>query len=269
MDMYLGTDSSKDDPWFGTGPLKQNINRQQGIHTTNEDWSPYWSYVYVYCDESKVPSKPEKPKTPQCNSPNTPGKGVMAYTFPDDGTIFGWNAKYVVFCPRFFQTDILSLDAATTAAKANKTMQGVMDPWRKVHARSFFHETYHWGPAEVSDPIANRKPEIYDPAAVVALASKENIAGESSLISQVSGTKGSFGANRPPSEMLFLALHFEVLSWDLQVPTGPFISMFHVTLEIQMGGPEGIDDLLPTRNLNCQATLQTPVSHAKVTFVTH
>jgi len=46
MDMYIGTDSKNDDPWFGTGPLRQNILRQQGIHTTSEDgWSPYWSYA--------------------------------------------------------------------------------------------------------------------------------------------------------------------------------------------------------------------------------
>ena len=98
MDMYLGTDSTNDGPWFGTGPLKQNINRQQGIHTSNSDWSPYWSYAYIYCDESKVPNKPDKPKKPQCGSPNNPGKKVMAYTFPDDGSVFGWNAKYIVLC---------------------------------------------------------------------------------------------------------------------------------------------------------------------------
>ena len=177
MDMYLGTDSAKDDPWFGTGKLKQNINRQQGIHTTNEDWSPYWSYAYIYCDESKVPNKPEKPKQNECSRPNTPGKKVMAYTFPDDGTIFGWNAKYVVLCPRFFEDEILTLEQQTNNAKTNTTLQKVMDPWRKVKARSLFHETYHWGPAEVSDPICNRKPEIYDAGNVVQLAKDENIEG--------------------------------------------------------------------------------------------
>ena len=177
MDMYIGTDSKNDDPWIGTGPLKKNILRQQGIHTTNEDWSPYWSYAYIYCDESQVPSKPEKPKKPQCNSPNNPGKKVMAYTFPDDGSIFGWNAKYVVLCPRFFDNDILSLADQTAAAKKDTSLQKVMDPWRKVKARSLFHETYHWGPAEVSDPRCDRTPEIYDPSRVVSLASSENVAG--------------------------------------------------------------------------------------------
>ncbi|KAF2239488.1 hypothetical protein EV356DRAFT_562960 [Viridothelium virens] len=177
MDMYLGTDSKNDDPWFGTGPLKQNINRQQGIHTTNEDWSPYWSYVYIYCDESKVPAKPNKPKDDECSRPNTPGKKVMAYTFPDDGSIFGWNAKYVVLCPRFFDDEILTLEQQTNNAKQDKSIQQVMDPWRKIKARSLFHETYHWGPAEVSDPICNRSPEIYDAGKVAQLASSENVAG--------------------------------------------------------------------------------------------
>ncbi|KAL8725073.1 MAG: hypothetical protein Q9166_007584 [cf. Caloplaca sp. 2 TL-2023] len=177
MDMYIGTESKDDDPWIGTGPLKKNILRQQGIHATNKDWSPYWSYAYIYCDESKVPSKPEKPKKPQCNSPNNPGKKVMAYTFPDDGSIFGWNAKYVVLCPRFFEDDILSLADQTAAAKKNVGLQKVMDPWRKVKARSLFHETYHWGPAEVSDPRCDRTPEIYDASKVVNLASTENVAG--------------------------------------------------------------------------------------------
>lgn len=177
MNMYLGTDSKNDDPWFGTGPLKQNINRQQGIHTTNSDWSPYWSYAYIYCDESKVPSKPNKPKNDECSRPNTPGKKVMAYTFPDDGSIFGWNAKYVVLCPRFFEDDILTLEQQTSNAKQDKSIQQVMDPWRKVKARSLFHETYHWGPAEVSDPVCDRSPEIYDAGKVVQLAVDENIAG--------------------------------------------------------------------------------------------
>ena len=178
MDMYIGTDSKNDDPWIGTGPLKKNILRQQGIHTTSPDgWSPYWSYAYIYCDESQVPAKDGKPKKPQCNSPNNPGKKVMAYTFPDDGSIFGWNAKYVVLCPRFFEDDILSLADQVAAAKKNTGLQKIMDPWRKVKARSLFHETYHWGPAEVSDPIANRVPEIYDAQAVVNLANQENVAG--------------------------------------------------------------------------------------------
>lgn len=178
MDMYIGTDSENDDPWFGTGPLRKNILRQQGIHTTSEDgWSPYWSYAYIYCDESQVPTKTGKPKKPQCNSPNTPGKRVVAYTFSDDGSIFGWNAKYVVLCPRFFEDDILSLSDQVAAAKKKTGLQKVIDPWRKVKARSLFHETYHWGPAEVSDPRCDRYPEFYDASAVVKLASTENVAG--------------------------------------------------------------------------------------------
>jgi hypothetical protein len=152
MDMYIGTDSRHDTPWIGTGPLMQNILRQKGIHDTDEDWSPYWSYAYIYCDESKVPSKPNKPKKPQCSAPKDPKKKVIAYTFPDDGSIFGWNAKYVVLCPRFFDNDILTLSDMTKNAKSNATAQKVIDPWRKVKARTLFHETYHWGPAEVSNP---------------------------------------------------------------------------------------------------------------------
>ena len=178
MDMYLGTDSQYDDQaWFGIGPLKQNINRQQGIHTSDKKWSPYWSYAYIYCDESKVPAKPKKPEIGECSRPKNPEKSVLAYTFPDDGTIFGWNAKYVVLCPRFFEDDILTLQQQTNNAKQDKSIQEVMDPWRKVKARSLFHETYHWGPAEVSDPICNKKPELYLPKKVVSLANEENIGG--------------------------------------------------------------------------------------------
>lgn len=177
MDMYLGTDSRKDAPWFGTGPLRQNINRQQGIHTTSQDWSPYWSYAYIYCDESQVPSKPKKPKTAECNNPTQPDKSVAAYTFPDDGTIFGWNAKYVVLCPRFFDADILTLEQQTNKARSNTSLQTTIDSWRRVKARSLFHETYHWGPAEVSNPRCNLKPEIYDPKKVTSLATNENVAG--------------------------------------------------------------------------------------------
>lgn len=101
----------------------------------------------------------------------------MAYTFSDDGSIFGWNAKYVVLCPRFFEDDILSLSDQVAAAKKKTGLQKVIDPWRKVKARSLFHETYHWGPAEVSDPRCDRYPEFYDASAVVKLASTENGAG--------------------------------------------------------------------------------------------
>ncbi|KAI9708733.1 MAG: hypothetical protein M1820_003688 [Bogoriella megaspora] len=177
MDMYLGTDSKKDDPWFGTGKLKQNIKRQQGIHKTDEDWSPYWSYAYIYCDESKVPAKKERPKPGECERSRTPGKKVAAFTFPDDGTIFGWNAKYVVLCPRFFDNDILTLEQQTNNAKKDKLIPEVMDNWRKIKSGVLFHETYHWGPAEVSDPRCNRKPEIYDPGKVSQLARDENIKG--------------------------------------------------------------------------------------------
>lgn len=91
---YIGTNSKNDGPWIGTGPLKKNMLRQQGIHTTSEEgWSPYWSYAYIYCNESKVPAKDEKPKKPQCNAPNNPKIKVMAYTFPDNGSISGWDVK--------------------------------------------------------------------------------------------------------------------------------------------------------------------------------
>lgn len=175
MSMYLGTDSAKDNPWFGTGPLRKNILRQQGIHTTNDDWSPSWSYVYIYCDESQVPQKGDKPKKPQCNNPSSNLK-VGAYTFSDDSSIL-WNAKYIVLCPRFFESEILSLSEQVAAAKKDTSLQKVIDPWRRIRARSMFHETYHWGPDEVSDPICDLLPEVYAPAQVVDLASEKNVAG--------------------------------------------------------------------------------------------
>lgn len=178
MDTYIGTDSKKDKPLlFGTGPLKSNVLRQRGIHYTDEDWSPSWSYAYFYCDETTVPDKPDKPKSPQCNKPNQKGKKVVAYTFPDDGTLL-WNAKYVVLCPRFFDKDITTLEAKVAQAKENPDMQKTMsDLWRKVKARVLFHESYHWGKAEVSDPRCNRSPEVYDPSKVVKLALDENVKG--------------------------------------------------------------------------------------------
>ena len=102
MNVYIGTDSAGDTPWFGTGPLRKNILRQRGIHFADSSWSPYWTYAYFYCDESKLPKKGGESRELECSSPNNPGKSVTAYTFPDDGHWYGWNAKYVVFCPRFF-----------------------------------------------------------------------------------------------------------------------------------------------------------------------
>jgi hypothetical protein len=175
MSMYMGSDSSKDKPFFGQGPLKKNILREQGIHRTNQDWSPFWSYAYFYCDESKLPSK-FKPEKPHCGGPGQPGQNVAAYTFSDDGRL-SWNAKYVVFCPRFFQPDVLSLADRVASALENPALQKVIDPWRRVRASIMVHETYHWGPAEVSDPRCDRRPEIYDAAGVVKLAATENVAG--------------------------------------------------------------------------------------------
>ena len=176
MSMYLGSDSKDDKKWLGTAPLKSNILRQQGIHTDSREWSPWWSYAYIYCDESQVPNKPNKPKKAQCSRPRYPERKVTAYTFPDDGTVFGWNAKYVVLCPRFFEDDVLSLADQVTAARKNDTLQKVIDPWRKVKARIIFHETYHWSP-EVSKPRCDRKREVYDPAEIVQIAKEENVAG--------------------------------------------------------------------------------------------
>ncbi len=175
MSLYIGSDSSKDKPLIGEGPLKKNILREQGIHRTDRDWSPFWSYAYFYCDESKLPKKFE-PEKSYCDSPSQPGKKVVAYTFSDDGRL-SWNAKYVVFCPRFFDPDIVSLSDQVASALKHPALKKVIDPWRKVRASVMVHETYHWGPAEVSDPRCDRKPEIYDPAGVVELASTENVAG--------------------------------------------------------------------------------------------
>jgi hypothetical protein len=176
MSMYLGSDSAKDTFWSGSpGPLKENILRQKGIHTYDSNWSPRWSYAYIYCDESSVPDKPDKPKKPECGNPRQPGKKVAAYTFSDDGYL--WNAKYVVLCPRFFEKEIVSLADRVEEAKKNITLQKVTDSWRYVKARSLFHETYHWGPAEVSKPICDQKPEIYDGASVARLAKDKNVAG--------------------------------------------------------------------------------------------
>lgn len=76
----------------------------------------------------------------------------MAYTSPDNESVFGWNAKYVVLCPQFFEDDMQSLADQVAAAKNDKGLEKVMDPWRKVKARSLFHETYHLGPSRVFKP---------------------------------------------------------------------------------------------------------------------
>ncbi|KAL2038570.1 hypothetical protein N7G274_008618 [Stereocaulon virgatum] len=176
MDTYIGTDSMKDTScFFGTGPLKSNVLRQRGIHYTDEKWSPKWSYAYFYCNEGDVPKKPEKPKVPQCNKPTQPDKKVGAYTFSDDGTLL-WNAKYVVLCPRFFEDEITTLEAKVEQAKNDPDMQKTMsDLWRKIKARVVFHESYHWGKEEVSDPRCNLKPEVYNARKVMELASEENV----------------------------------------------------------------------------------------------
>lgn len=72
-----------------------------------------------------------------------------------------------MFCPRFFEKEIVSLSDRVAEAKTNTTLQKVIDPWRYVKAWSLFHESYHWGPDEVSDPRANEcgwlQDQWYDP----------------------------------------------------------------------------------------------------------
>lgn len=175
MDMYLGTDSRKDKPtFFGTGPLKSNVMRQRGIRYSDDDWSPSWSYGYFYCNVDAVPNVKEKRKDRQCDKSSRQGKQVAAYTFSDNGYI--WNAKYVVFCPRFFEDEITTLEAKVAQAQGDSNMQRTMsDRWRRIKAGVIFHETYHWGKDEVSDPRCSGTKEIYDPAKVVKLASDKNV----------------------------------------------------------------------------------------------
>ncbi|KAN0072003.1 hypothetical protein V8E54_009732 [Elaphomyces granulatus] len=103
------------------------------IHFADSNWSPYWSYAYFYCDESKLPKKDGKSRA--CNSSNNHDKRVIAYTFSDDGHWYRWNAKHVVFCPRFFDDDILTLAQMVADGWRDSTLQKIMDPWRKVKAR--------------------------------------------------------------------------------------------------------------------------------------
>lgn len=80
MDLYIGTQSRKDNGLFGgVGPVKSNILRQQGIHFTSADWSPGRSYAYFYCDEAASGSK-----AGLC------ARGAIAYTWDNNGFI--WNA---------------------------------------------------------------------------------------------------------------------------------------------------------------------------------
>jgi hypothetical protein len=133
MNVYIGTDSAGDTPWFGTGPLRKNDLRQ-----TRHSFRRFKlvSVLELCCDESKLPKKDGKSRV-ICNSPNNPDKRVTAYTFSDDGHWYGWNAKYVAtfFCPRFFDDDILTLAQMVADGWRNSTLQKIMDPWRKVKAR--------------------------------------------------------------------------------------------------------------------------------------
>lgn len=46
MDLYMGTQSAADPVhWYSTGPLKQDVLRQYGMHKHSQKWSPYWRYV--------------------------------------------------------------------------------------------------------------------------------------------------------------------------------------------------------------------------------
>ena len=88
-----------------------------------------------------------------------------------------WNAKYVFFCPRFFEDEITTLEAKVAQAQGDHNMQRTMsDRWRRIKAGVIFHETYHWGKDEVSDPQCSGIKEIYDPRKVVRLALNKNIA---------------------------------------------------------------------------------------------
>lgn len=176
MDMYLGTDSRNDKPtFFGTGPLKSNVMRQRGIHYDDNNWSPSWSYGYFYCNEDAVPNVKQKSGKRVCDKPRRSGKSVAAYTFADDGYL--WNAKYVVLCPRFFEDEITTLEAKIALARRDPRLQKTMsDFWRRIKAGVIFHETYHWGKDEVSDPRCSQTREFYDPTEVVELALKENVA---------------------------------------------------------------------------------------------
>lgn len=175
MDMYLGADSRKDKPtFFGTGPLKSNVMRQRGIHYSDSSWSPRWSYGYFYCNEDAVPKLKDKPKPRVCSKARTTGRRVAVFTFADDGYI--WNAKYVVLCPRFFEGDVTTLEAKVARAQRRPDLQRTMgDFWRRIKAGVIFHETYHWGKDEVSDPRCYLKEEIYNPERVVELALDKNV----------------------------------------------------------------------------------------------
>ena len=116
METYLGTDVKIDNPYFSKyGPLQQNILREKSIHEWSV-WSTGDSTLNVYCDESKLPGI----KRTECDQPNTPGLRVTAYTFSDDGLLLAF--KYLILCPRFFDTDIKTLEQLTTDARDNHNM---------------------------------------------------------------------------------------------------------------------------------------------------
>jgi hypothetical protein len=98
------------------------------------------------------------------NNPNT-----LAYTWEDIGYIVSWH--YVVFCPRFFADDVVSLATQTQNANNNPGMQTVMDYWKPVRARTMFHETYHW---QYTVSIPRALDYGYTPQQVVALAANND-----------------------------------------------------------------------------------------------
>ncbi|MCJ1466015.1 hypothetical protein MMC07_004634 [Pseudocyphellaria aurata] len=164
--MYLGSDSRKDKPLLGQGPLKLNIDRQHDIHFN----APRFTYAYFYCDERKVPTNKEPHGLLVCKDQPT----LLAYTFNDIRTF--WAAHYIVFCPAFFTNELSSLAQLVQSGQDNQKLAVIMDTWLPARARVIFHETYHWT-VTVTWPPMDRLPEVYRPKDVYDLAKNENTKG--------------------------------------------------------------------------------------------
>lgn len=168
MTYYMGPSSKFDrTSAFTTGQIQSNIDRQLGIHHHNQKWSPYWSYAYFYCDESLVPKK-KVPQAPEfsCDNPG-PAKNTM-YTFPDNGSKFGWTANYVVFCPEFYSQRFNDLNDALAFSRTNPDLEDNISLYYVTRAVMLLAATYIW--KDVRKPGDIIRPPISNPDQLVSLA---------------------------------------------------------------------------------------------------